>query len=121
MSIVRDTKLHRFILEQKWACAGLILSLIALLTLTFNNLAEAIYFDDPRHQNVQLKAWMTPRYIGMSYDLPRVEVLNLLEIEEGSNFPKRLDRDAERLGITLDELTAKVREAAAVNRTGDND
>lgn len=110
---MQQKKLYRFILTQKWAVAGFVLSMIVAVTLTFTQLAEAIYFDDPRHKNVELRPWMTPRYIGLSYDLPRAVVFDLLEIEEGSNFPKRLDRLAERLGITLDELTALVREVAA--------
>ena len=118
---MQRSKLHRFLLAQKWAVAGFILSVIVTVVLVFTHLAEAIYFDDPRHKNEDLQPWMTPRYIALSYDLPRPVVLDLLNIEEGSDFPKRIDVLAERLGLSLSELTAKVRDTAASYKELNND
>ena len=102
-------KFYRFIKSNKWFVAGLLVSLITLISVTVTLLADAVYFNDPRHKNVELEAWMTPRYVTLSYELPRPIVLELLGIEEGKKFPRRLDRLAESLGITLEELTEKVR------------
>ncbi|PWQ95577.1 hypothetical protein [Leucothrix pacifica] len=90
-------------------------------TLTLNELKVSLFFNDPRHQNVDLQPWVTPRYIGLSYDLPRPVVMEILEIEEGSKFPKRLDRLANKLDITLEELTEKVRAAKADYEENSND
>jgi hypothetical protein len=106
-------KFYRFLKAQRWTVAGLLLSVIALITVSVSFLAESIYFNDPRHKNVELEAWMTPRYMALSYDLPRPVVRELLGIEEGEDFPRRLDRLADALGITLEELTVKVRAAKA--------
>lgn len=114
-------KLNSFLQAQKWTIAGLVISLAALVTVSVTFLADAIYFNDPRHQNADLKPWMTPRYIGLSYDLPRPVVMEILEIEEGSKFPKRLDRLANKLDITLEELTEKVRTAKADYEENSND
>lgn len=114
-------KLKRFLRAQKWALIGLGISLLVLVTVTFTFLADAVYFNDPRHKNVELQAWMTPRYIGLSYDLPRPVVMDILEIEEGKKFPKRLDKLADSLGLTLEELTEKVRATQATYLEENND
>lgn len=83
--------------------------------LTF--MADAIYFNDPRHKDGALKNWMTPRYIVLSYDLPHefvVDTLGITEEERGTR--PRMKDIAERMDITLDELTTKVREAAKTYR-----
>ena len=110
-SIALKPKFYRFIKSNKWFVEGLLLSLLTLTSVTVTLLADAVYFNDPRHKNVVLEAWMTPRYVTLSYELPRPIVLELLGIEEGTKFPRRLDRLAESLGITLEELTEKVRTA----------
>jgi hypothetical protein len=111
MKLILSPKLKRFLIQQKWVVGGFLISAVFLIGVSFTFLADAIYFNDPRHQNVQLKAWMTPRYLALSYDLPRPVVMELLGIEKGSGPPGRLDRLSESLGLTLDELTEKAREA----------
>ena len=59
---------------------------------------------------------MTPRYVALSYDLPPPVVRELLGIEKGVNRPGRLDRIADNLGLSLDELTERVRQAAAQHK-----
>ena len=59
---------------------------------------------------------MTPRYVALSYDLPRPVMMELLELEESSIGPRRLDRIAQNIGISLDELTERVRLAAIKHR-----
>ena len=73
---------------------------------------DFLYFNDPQNVDVDLKPWMTPRFVVLTYDLPRPFVFELLSLdpEEGSGL--RLRRIAERDGITMEELTTRVREAA---------
>lgn len=79
---------------------------------------DLIYFNDPRHQDEALRAWMTPRYIVMSYDLPRPIVAEVLDLPpDGSRL--KMDTIAADLGLTLDELTERVRAAAELYRAGD--
>lgn len=116
-----NPKLHRFLKAQRWTIAGLLLSATALVWVSVSFLADAIYFNDPRHKNVELQAWMTPRYMALSYELPRPLVMELLGIEEGKKSPRRLDRLADSLGITLEELTVKVRAAQKAYRESADD
>jgi hypothetical protein len=32
--------------------------------------AAEVYWNDPRHQDQPLAAWMTPRYVAQSYNIP---------------------------------------------------
>jgi hypothetical protein len=114
-------KVRQFLLAQKWAVAGLLVSLIATLVLATTKLADAIYFDDPEHQNQTLAAWMTPRYVALSYDLPRPVVFELLGIVPDTDHRRRLDHLAARLGISLEELTLKVRSAATQHQIENSD
>jgi len=110
------SKWFRFIVAQKWACLGLMLS-IATVLIASTYLAQAIYFDDPKHQNVTLRAWMTPRYIAYSYDVPRRVVMRTLEIaDEEDDHPRRMGVSAQRLGLSLPELTEKLRADIAAFR-----
>lgn len=111
-----NAKLHNFLLSQKWAVGGLLLSFVFTIALAVAYLPSAIYFNDPDHQQETLEAWMTPRYLTLSYELPRPVVLDLLGIKEGDDHPRRLDRIAENLGISLEELTQIVRAKAEDER-----
>jgi len=106
-------KFYRFLKEQRWFVAGFLVSLVAFIGISFTFLADAIYFNDPRHQNVALKKWMTPRYVVLSYELPREVVFDTLGIKRAPGQPRRMDRIAESQGLTLEELTAKIRAAKA--------
>jgi hypothetical protein len=79
--------------------------------------ADFIYFNDPRHQDEALKAWMTPRYVGMSYGLPRPVVGELFNL--GSDTPRgtTMRMIAAEQNLTLDALTQIVRDAADAFRT----
>lgn len=83
----------------------------AALWYSGNVVLDMIYFNDPRHQDETLKAWMTPRYIVMSYDLPREMVAEILELEPDDRG-RNLSTIAEARGMTLDEMTERVRAAA---------
>ena len=91
-------------------------SAVAALWFGASFLLNLIYFNDPRHQDETLKAWMTPRYVVMSYDLPRQVVADVLDLPEGGPRGRKMDEIADELGLTLAELTQRVREAAAAHR-----
>lgn len=88
------------------------------------SVSHYIYWADPAHQNQPLAGWMTPRYVGQSYNLPPEIVQQALGImDDGPPRRRTLDRIAAEQGITLDEMQARVEEAVedwrdGFNRTG---
>lgn len=88
----------------------------------FNAIAAAIYWNDPRHQDQPVAAWMTPRYIGQSYDLPPRVLGPALFLEPGEP-PRRLRLEdiAAANGVTLDTLQQRITEAATVFRAERDD
>lgn len=93
-------------------------SSLAAAWFAINFLLNVIYFNDPRHQDEALKAWMTPRYVVMSYDLPRQVVADVLALPEGGPQGRKMDEIAKDMDLTLDELTVLVRQAADAHREG---
>lgn len=94
-----------------------VLAIIGALFFGGRLISEALYFNDPDHKNQPLEPWMTPRYVGMSYGLPRhviMEIMDLDDDREGRTPHMRVI--AARLGMTLPELEAKVRETAKAYR-----
>lgn len=91
-------------------------SALAVIWFGASFLLNVIYFNDPRHQDEALKPWMTPRYVVMSYDLPRGVVADVLDLPEGGHKGLQMDAIAAGMGLTLEELTALVRETAAAHR-----
>lgn len=92
-------------------------SSIAALWFGVSAVLDLIYFNDPRHKDEALKGWMTPRYVVMSYELPRGVVADALGLSEGQGRV-RLKKLAEDQGLTLQELTERVRAAADAHRQG---
>ena len=88
---------------------------VALWFLTHIAL-DFLYFNDPKNQDVDLRGWMTPRYIVRTYDLPRDLVLETLQIEENQQRGAPLRRIASDLGLTMDELTDLIRQTAETYR-----
>lgn len=88
----------------------------------FNAIAAAIYWNDPRHQDQALAAWMTPRYVAQSYDIPP-RVLGPALFFDPSEPPRRrrLEEIADANGVTLETLQQRVTEATIAFRAGQSD
>lgn len=112
-----DAKLISFV-RNNWLLVSLTL-VVFLAAVWFGTqfLRDFLYFNDPNNVDVDLKGWMTPRFIVLTYDLPRTFVAELLELTENEGGGQRLSLIADELGISLEELTQKVRDAAAQYRS----
>lgn len=102
---------------------------LAFLTLfcitfyfAFNAVAAAVYWNDPRHQDQPLAHWMTPRYVGQSYDIPP-NVLGPALFIDPKDPPRRLRLEdiATANGVTLEILQKRVSEATATFRARHDD
>ncbi|KFB08523.1 hypothetical protein [Nitratireductor basaltis] len=115
-------KMREFSRRHWFPVSGFFLSVFLAVWFSFTFLAEAIYFNDDRHQDVVLKPWMTPRYVALSYDLPREVVFRALELDpQGPPQRLRLGQIARMNGMTIDELTLRLREEAAEYRENASD
>ncbi|RVU85899.1 hypothetical protein EOL70_00160 [Leucothrix sargassi] len=119
-----NSTLFQFATANKFTVVGFVVSLILTVVLSSTMLADAIYFNDPKHKDIKIEGWMTPRYISLSYGLPRNMVFDLLDVTEDTRGRRRADHLAKNIGVSLDELTDMVRAAAVAHRSqeqADND
>jgi len=73
---------------------------------------EAIYFAQPEHQQQDLEPWMSPRFVGKSWDLPPPTIVRIMELEPDQAQPT-LRQVTAHLGISLGELQDRVETAKA--------
>lgn len=90
-------------------------SLAALITMFFfvRTTVVFIYWSDPAHRNLPLEAWMTPRYIAYSYELPLEDVGEMLGITSGDAFRPTLESIARRQGVPVAELIERITQQLA--------
>lgn len=111
-----SSKLRTFI-QHNWVLVSVFVAAFVLTMWFATRMAmDALYFNDPRNVDVNLKPWMTPRYIVLTYDLPRPFVWELLELDLETDQGIRLGRMSTERGISMEDLTTLVREAAAEYR-----
>lgn len=108
-----------FLRKHPFAVAVFALALAASVMFTARAFNDVRYFRDPAQQNLPLEPWMTPRFVGMSWGLPPEDIIRIMELNPARDGrPPSIGKIAEDLGITLDELQARV-EAAAAERPRD--
>lgn len=108
MTLVRHLWAHH-----RAALCAFVLALAALGYFGGKTVSSTIYWMDPAHIEQPLAGWMTPRYIGQSYGLPREAVLEALMMDPDAP-PQRvsLSEIATRNDMTMDDLQARVDAAA---------
>jgi len=72
----------------------------------------AVYWSDPAHRNQTIESWMTPRYVSMSYRLPPEVLGPVLGLDPQRPPRETMDHIAGRLGLTLEQVEARVRATA---------
>jgi hypothetical protein len=98
--------------KQRVLALALLVALGGLGWFGWGAASDALYFADPEHQRQPLANWMSPRYVGKSWDLPREVIIEIMQLEP-DNKQKTLKDVTEHLGITLPELQARVEQARA--------
>lgn len=100
---------------------GTLFALALALTLFFVAQAamDTAYWSDPAHHDQEIEGWMTPRYVALSWDVPR----EVMEAAVGDAPRLRggrptLERIAEMQGIPLEGLIAQIEAAIADHRSG---
>ena len=105
--------------RQNWGLVAIFLiATLAAIWFASRVFMDFLYFNDPRNVDVDLRPWMTARFIVLTYDLPRPLVFELLGFEESARGGQRLGNVAKEMGLTMEELTELVRLGAAQHRAG---
>lgn len=100
--------------NNRLALLAFAVALAALGVFGVRTISSAIYWMDPAHQDQPLAEWMTPRYVGQSYHLPREVIEEVFFIEPGEEPPRmRLGEIANSNGLNLADLQSRLDAANA--------
>ena len=112
----RMTHILSFIRKHYVAVGILLIAVVTALWFAGGLLMEFVYFNDPSNKDKDLKPWMSPRYIGLSYDIPRPLVAKLLGLQVEDLKGQTLGRIALDRGLTMQQLTDNVRDGVEAFR-----
>ena len=90
----------------------LAVALAGLVWFATSFVREALYFSDPAHQQQDLALWMSPRYVGKSWDLPPEVIIQTMELKADNAQPTLREVTAD-LGISLEALQLRIEAAKA--------
>lgn len=112
----------RFIVRQHPLISALA-AVCLLLSAIFAGraLIETAYFALPANNDRPLELWMSPRFVGQSWELPRAVIFEIMEIDHDAapkSYPKTLADVLDRTGLTLAELQTRVEVAEAEMKAG---
>ncbi|MBV0911602.1 hypothetical protein [Anianabacter salinae] len=101
---------------QPWLTAAFAVALALAVVFTGRAVLFAVYWTDPDHRVQAIEGWMTPRYVARSWHMTRADI----EAALGEMMPPpgerlTLDEIAEKEGVPLEELIARI-EAVAADR-----
>lgn len=103
----------RFLLRRHPVPTALLaVALAGLIWFATGFVREALYFSDPAHREQDLALWMSPRYVGKSWDLPPEVIVRIMELDPDHAQPTLREVTA-HLGISLDDLQARIEAAKA--------
>ena len=100
-----------------------VLALLVVATLAgvfgVRSVSQMIYWSNPAKLDQPLQGWMTPRYVGQSYNVPPAVVQRAFDLERPA-IPRRMSLDtiAEEQGVGLEELQSRLDAAVADFRAG---
>jgi hypothetical protein len=89
------------------------LFLVAAAATGFFLVRAALFFlvwSDPIHHRQPVEAWMTPRYVARSWDIPREDMIGLLGLtpETVDRRRRTLEEIAADQGVSVDEIIARI-------------
>ncbi len=89
-----------------------------LLTVMFavRSTVFMVYWSNPDKVDQEIQGWMTPRYIAQSWHLPHEVMYEALGTHEMPSRRQTLEDIALELGISVEELEAKIIAAALAFR-----
>lgn len=98
-----------------------ILLLAVLATLFFATRSVVFWINQPAlaEREQPVAAWMTPRYIARSWQVPRDVILDALQLDgPPADGPVSLEKIAELRGVPVDQVIADLEAAISAFRAG---
>ncbi|WP_425073236.1 hypothetical protein [Sagittula sp. S175] len=102
--------------EAPYLTAGLLLALVVAGFFGVRLVLGAVFWADPRHQDMPIAPWMTPRFVAMSWDVPKEVVIEALGMKQDGHGPEPLKKMAEERGVPVEALVAELEAAIAAYR-----
>ncbi|MBP0482721.1 hypothetical protein [Sagittula salina] len=103
--------------EAPYLTGGLALALLVATVFAVRLALGALFWADPEHRDMPIAPWMTPRFVAMSWHLPKDVVTDALGLNPGAkrdgHGPEPLSRLAEERGVPVADLITDL-EAAIV-------
>lgn len=101
--------------------AAMVLALLVAGFFAVQLVLNAIYWNDPRHQDMDIAPWMTPRFVAMSWGVPVPVVRSALDLPPPDGKPQPLQRIAQERGIAVEDLAQDLEAAILQYREGRGD
>ena len=103
--------------EAPFLTAGLGLALLVAAVFAVRLVMGALFWADPKHQDMPIAPWMTPRFVAMSWDLPKDVVIEALGMKPDGKGPQPLEKMARERGVPVEVLISELEAAITVYRS----
>ena len=108
----------RFAVKRHPIVSGaVVLACVAALGLAIGALTDARGLGRAPPERPALEGWMSPRYVGHAWGVPPQVIRQIMELERPNGRPPTLDDVTAEMGITLQELEARIAAASAEHET----
>ena len=88
--------------------ATVVLAISLFLAVCFTGRVIYDAIDGPPPQNTQIEAWMTPRYIARTWNVPHSVMRELVIMQMVDRRPANLQQIADDRGIPVEDLIAEI-------------
>ena len=104
------------------ALIGFCLALVMMFYFLGRTVFSGFYWADPTHRDQPVQAWMTPRYIAHSWNVPVDTILEANGLTRGQfDHPTSLAEISRLTGIPEETLIAQTKAAIAQHRGAAHD
>lgn len=100
---------------------GLVVSLVVAGFFAVRLALGMLYWADPRHQDMAIEPWMTPRFVAMSWQIPPEIVREALTLDRHEGRPASLEHLAQDRDVPVEALIKVLNDAIAEHRAGSDD
>lgn len=110
---------RKWSMKRRLLVPGFVLAVVLTIFFAGRLFFFTLYWSDPAHQDQSLQGWMTPRYIGHSWQISPEYIAHSLDLDALLNGERRritLSEIAKERGQTLTQITTELDTAIAAFR-----